>query len=68
MKRKRRVFALQSWSAEKRADGWYVARTNTTFSRQKRRWRGPYSSTVSVSLMIARELKRELAQRDARFQ
>ncbi|MEP2744489.1 MAG: hypothetical protein ABJP87_01490 [Bauldia litoralis] len=55
---------LQNWSVQRRASGWYVARPTTRFDKVRPKWRGPYSSAASVSLMIARELKKEILRRD----
>ncbi len=57
---RRMVFALASWTAEWRAKGWYIRKTDHGGD-----WRGPYSTIASVSLMIARELAKELAKRDS---
>ena len=56
---RRPIFALASWTAERRAKGWYICKTD-----HEGDWRGPYSTVASVSLMIARELGKELAKRD----
>ncbi len=56
---RRPIFALASWTAERRAKGWYIRKTD-----HEGDWRGPYSTIASVSLMIARELAKELAKRD----
>ena len=55
---RRPVFALASWTAERRAKGWYIRKTDHGGG-----WRGPYSTIASVSLMIAREFAKELAKR-----
>jgi hypothetical protein len=55
----KRMYALQSWTVEKRAKGWFIRRTDHDES-----WRGPYSSATSACLTIARQLKRELIKRD----
>ncbi len=57
---RRTVFALASWTAERRPKGWYIRKTDHDGA-----WRGPYSTVASVSLMIARELAKELARRDS---
>jgi hypothetical protein len=57
---RRTTFALASWTAERRAKGWYIRKTDHGGD-----WRGPYSTIASVSLMIARELGKELAMRDS---
>jgi len=56
---RRTTFALASWTAERRAKGWYIRKTD-----HEDDWRGPYGTITSVSLMIARELARELASRE----
>ena len=62
----RQTYALQTWSVEKRNSGWWITRTYGPYARDKPRWRGPYRSMESATLMIARELRKELAQRIAR--
>jgi hypothetical protein len=62
----RPVYALQNWSVTKRSRGWFIARTSGTFSSDRRRWKGPYSSVASATLMIARELGKELVKRHRR--
>ena len=57
---RRTTFALASWTAERRPKGWYIRKTDNNGD-----WRGPYSTIASVSLMIARELGKELARRDS---
>ncbi len=57
---RRTTIALASWTAERRANGWYIRKTDHGGD-----WRGPYSTVASVSLMIARELAKELAKRDS---
>ena len=57
----KRVYALAEWTVECRAKGWYFWRTYGDKTDAK----GPYSSLSSVTLMIARNLKREVAKRDA---
>lgn len=58
------IYALDSWTVEKRHNGWFFARTGT---KRGRRWRGPYRSEASVTLSIARELRKELATRHQRL-
>ncbi|MEQ8696136.1 MAG: hypothetical protein RLT05_06200 [Bauldia litoralis] len=58
------TFMLPNWSVQRRANGWYVAKPTTRFDKEPPKWRGPYSSAASVSLMIARELKKEIQRRD----
>ena len=56
---RRTAFALASWTAERRVKGWYIHKTDHGDD-----WRGPYNTIASVSLMIARELAKELARRE----
>lgn len=58
----KRTYALEGWTVEKRAKGWYLYRT---YAESKPK--GPYSSPVSVCLMVARELLKELRRRDAPY-
>jgi hypothetical protein len=61
MPAERFIYALADWTVEKRADGWHFARSSTRHS--KGGWKGPYSSVDSVAMMIARELRKEIAKR-----
>ena len=56
---RKRVYALASWTVERRARGWYMRRTD-----REEPWRGPYCSEASVSLMIARRMRKEVLVRD----
>lgn len=54
-------YTLTDWIIERRADGWYFS---TYRERQNRRsWKGPYSSPDSIALMLARQLRKEIAAR-----
>jgi hypothetical protein len=57
----KRTYALKEFTVKQRLKGWYFWRTYGN----KEDARGPYSSMASVTLMIARELRRELTKRDA---
>jgi hypothetical protein len=57
------TYALSMWSVEKRPTGWYFSKSACHGDRHD--WRGPYSSEMSVTLMIARELLREIKKRHA---
>ncbi len=57
----KRTYSLGTFSVELRAKGWHYWPTYG----DKENVKGPYSSIASVTLMIARELKRELTKRDA---
>ena len=59
----RRVYMLAEYTVEHRKDGWYFGRSARFGEREE--LRGPYSSISSVTLVIARHLKREIAKRDA---
>jgi hypothetical protein len=61
MAAERFIYALSDWTVEKRAGGWYFSRSANRHTRGD--WRGPYSSEASVTLMIARELRKEIASR-----
>jgi hypothetical protein len=60
----RHVYALRGFSVERRGKGWFFA--PTVLRQEKPLWRGPYRSEASVTLVIARELKRELLRRHRR--
>ena len=57
----RRRYALTDFTVELRPRGWYFGRQFDPPTR----FRGPYASVASVTLMIARQLKREVERRDA---
>lgn len=54
-----RIYALSSFTVWTNGKGWYVRKTDSND-----RWRGPFSSETSACLMIARQLRKELARRD----
>lgn len=60
----KRTYALADFTVEGRADKWFFWRTARYGDKEERR--GPYSSLASVTLMIARELKRDVLRREAR--
>lgn len=59
----RRVYMLAEYTVEHKQDGWYFGRTARYEDKEERK--GPYKSVASVTLVIARELKREIAKRDS---
>jgi hypothetical protein len=61
----KRVYRLADFTVERRPKGWFFTRTARFDDKEE--WRGPYRSMASVTLMVARELKREIKQRDARY-
>jgi hypothetical protein len=60
----KRTYALKEFTVERRVGGWYFWRTYGGKDDLK----GPYGSMASVTLMIARQLKNEIAKRDAAHQ
>lgn len=59
----KRVYSLAEYTVERKQDGWYFGRTARYADKEERR--GPYKSIASVTLVIARQLKREITRRDA---
>lgn len=55
----KRTYALKEFTVERRPKGWYFRLTYGLGD-----WKGPYGSEASVTLMIARQLKREIVRRD----
>ena len=55
------IYALDMWTVEKRANGWYFSKS--AYHGDKHESRGPYSRELSVTLMIARELRKEIRKR-----
>ena len=55
------IYALDMWTVEKRPNGWYFSKS--AYHGDKHEWHGPYSSEMSVTLMIARELQKEIKKR-----
>jgi hypothetical protein len=62
----KRTYALADYTVEGRADKWFYWKTARYGDKEERR--GPYSSIASVTLMIARQLKRDITKRDAAHQ
>lgn len=56
-----RRYALADFTVERRARGWYFGRQ----FHPPKSYAGPYASIASVTLMIARQLRREVERRDA---
>jgi ribosome-associated translation inhibitor RaiA len=55
---------LAEYTVERRKDGWYFGRSARYGAKEEAK--GPYRSVSSVTLVIARQLKREITKRDAR--
>jgi len=51
----RYIYALTGWTVEKRAKGWYFAKSANRHDGAG--WHGPYRSEYSVAMMIARQLR-----------
>ena len=58
----KRTYALADFTVENRSGKWFYWRTARFGDKEERR--GPYGSIASVTLMIARQLKREIAKRE----
>ena len=58
------TFALNHWTAEQRGKYWYYG---DTYRDEPSKYRGPYSSMTSVTLMIAREMTKEIVRRRERI-
>ena len=56
-------YLLAQWVAERRNDGWYIARSWTSSSGEKPRWEGPFAFPQDASIAIARYLCAELGNR-----
>ena len=52
------IYALDMWTVDKRPNGWYFSKS--AYRGDKHEWCGPYASEMSVTLMIARELRKEI--------
>lgn len=59
----KRVYKLAEYTVECKKDGWYFGRSARYGDKED--MKGPYASVSSVTLVIARELKREVMKRDA---
>jgi hypothetical protein len=59
----RRIYTLADYTVGRTSRGWYFGRTSRFGDAHA--MKGPYSSERSVALMIARELLKEIAKRDA---
>jgi hypothetical protein len=62
----KRTYALADFTVEGKSDKWYFWRTARYGDREERK--GPYGSIASVTLMVAREMKKEITKRDAAHQ
>lgn len=60
------TYALSAHTAERRKDGWYIAKTVPSFNGEKPKWTGPFETIENACLSIARHLSVELADRHTR--
>ena len=60
------TYALASFTAERRKDGWYAAKTVPAFTGDKPKWCGPFETIENACLSVARHLATELADRHTR--
>ena len=60
------TYALASFTAERRKDGWYAAKAVPSFTGEKPKWCGPFETIENVCLSMARHLAAELADRHTR--
>lgn len=57
----RTMHTLTDWVVEKRQGGWYF--TMYRYWKSRCAWLGLYSSEASIVLMVARQLRKEIASR-----
>lgn len=57
------TYALKAYTAERRATGWYVAKTWMQFAGEKPDWTGPFATIELACLAIGRRLATEIADR-----
>ena len=60
------TYALASYTAERRKDGWYISKTVPSFNGEKPKWSGPFADIENAYLSIARHLFVEIADRHTR--
>ena len=60
------TYGLPGYTVERRACGWFIAKTSTTFAGEKPNWLGPFVDIENACLSIARRLFVELADRHTR--
>ena len=61
----KRRYMLGVFTVERTAKGWQFCRSG--HEKERDAWSRPYSSISSVTLMVARQLKKEVERRDAPF-
>ena len=60
------TYALKAYTAERRADGWWICRTTFASAGEKPEWSGPFATIETAVLAIARRLATEIADRHTR--
>ncbi len=60
------TYALASYTAERRKDGWYVVKSVPSFNGEKPKWSGPFETIENGCLSIGRHLDVEIADRHTR--
>lgn len=60
------TYALAPYTAERRKDGWYVAKSVPSFNGEKPKWSGPFETIENACLSIGRHLATEIADRHTR--
>jgi hypothetical protein len=61
----RRRYLLGAYVVERTPNGWAYCPSGR--EKEKGAWSKPYSSIASVTLMVARQLRREVERRDAPY-
>lgn len=56
-------YQLAQWVAERRPNGWYIAKAWTTSNGEKPKWEGPYPFPEDAAISIALYLCAELSNR-----
>jgi len=62
----RRVYMLAEYTVVSKKEGWYYGRSARFGDKDE--VKGPYGSISSVTLVIARQLKREITKRHAQHE
>ena len=60
------TYMLAQHTVERRATGWFFARSQPSFAGTKTEWFGPYKRIENVALAIARRNATEIADRHTR--
>ena len=61
----KRRYLLGTYTVERMEKGWMFCPTG--HEKEKGAWSRPYSSIASVTLMLARQLRKEVERRDAPY-